>query len=68
MDEEVACIDLSPPDEETGRASLVGVGLWTDISVRVLSLPNLEHTHTEKLLGGNLYLLHDKYDKTVMLN
>lgn len=50
MEEEVACIDLSPA-EDGGHSTLVGVGLWTDISVRVLSLPNLNQLHTEKLTG-----------------
>lgn len=52
MDEEVACIDLSPIDEKSGLSKLVGVGLWTDISVRILGVPDLQHTHTEKLMGG----------------
>lgn len=52
MDKEVACIDLSPADEKTGMAAYVGVGLWTDISVKILNLPDLEQKHTEKLMGG----------------
>ncbi|XP_026318053.1 DNA damage-binding protein 1 [Hyposmocoma kahamanoa] len=47
MDEEVACLDLGPGDD----AALLGVGLWTDISVRVLRLPDLTPLHTEKLSG-----------------
>ncbi|CAG4984132.1 unnamed protein product [Colias eurytheme] len=47
MEEEVACLDLGPGDEE----ALLGVGLWTDISVRVLKLPDLKPLHTEKLSG-----------------
>ncbi|CAK1553322.1 unnamed protein product [Leptosia nina] len=47
MEEEVACLDLGPGDEE----ALLGVGLWTDISVRVLKLPDLRPLHTEKLSG-----------------
>jgi hypothetical protein len=31
---------------------LVAVGLWTDISVRLLRLPNLEQVTTVKLGGG----------------
>lgn len=49
MDEEVACLDLGPGD---GDSALLGVGLWTDISVRVLRLPDLTPLHTEKLSGG----------------
>ncbi|XP_063367200.1 DNA damage-binding protein 1 [Cydia amplana] len=47
MDEEVACLDLGPG----GDTALLGVGLWTDISVRVLRLPDLRPLHTEKLSG-----------------
>lgn len=48
MEEEVACLDLGPGDDD----ALLGVGLWTDISVRVLRLPDLTPLHTEKLSGG----------------
>lgn len=44
----MACLDLGPG----GEAALLGVGLWTDISVRVLRLPALEPLHTERLGGG----------------
>ncbi|XP_045537764.1 DNA damage-binding protein 1 [Papilio machaon] len=47
MEEEVACLDLGPGEE----AALLGVGLWTDISVRVLRLPELTQLHAEKLSG-----------------
>ncbi|CAG4930678.1 unnamed protein product, partial [Parnassius apollo] len=47
MEEEVACLDLGPGDEP----ALLGVGLWTDISVRVLCLPDLRQLHQEKLSG-----------------
>lgn len=47
MDEEVACLDVGPGDD----SALLGVGLWTDISVRVLRLPDLTPLHTEKLAG-----------------
>lgn len=53
MEEEVACLDLGPGEE----AALLGVGLWTDISVRVLRLPDLKQLHAEKLSGGK----HFKY-------
>lgn len=47
MEEEVACLDLGPGEDN----ALLGVGLWTDISVRVLKLPDLRPMHTEKLSG-----------------
>ncbi|KAG7298167.1 DNA damage-binding protein 1 [Plutella xylostella] len=49
MDEEVACLDLGAG----GAGALLGVGLWTDISVRVLRLPALTPLHTEQL-GGEI--------------
>lgn len=63
MEEEVACIDLSPATDENGISEYLGVGLWTDISVRVLALPSLENVFTERLMGGkndgNYYLIND---------
>lgn len=50
---EVACLDISLLDSKTGKANLVAVGLWTDISVSVLSLPSLETLNNEKL-GGEM--------------
>ncbi|GBP22857.1 DNA damage-binding protein 1 [Eumeta japonica] len=47
MDEEVACLDIGPGED----ATLLGVGLWTDISIRVLRLPDLKELHAEKLSG-----------------
>ncbi|CAH2218357.1 jg25464, partial [Pararge aegeria aegeria] len=47
MEEEVACLDLGPG----GDKALLGVGLWNDISLRVLRLPDLKSLHTEKLCG-----------------
>ena len=39
-------------DESNTRADLVAVGLWTDISVRVLKLPGCEQLFVEMLGGG----------------
>ena len=36
---------------------MVAVGLWTDISVRLLRLPNLEEVSQVKL-GGGTYAFH----------
>lgn len=52
LQHEVACLDVSPLDG-SNPAKLVAVGLWTDISVRVLTLPNLEEINKE-LLGGEI--------------
>lgn len=61
MDEEVACLDLGPAENDDGDAALLGVGLWTDISVRVLRLPDLTPLHTEKLSGGESRLRPSPY-------
>ncbi|XP_035782512.1 DNA damage-binding protein 1-like [Anopheles albimanus] len=53
LDYEVACLDISPLDEDARRAEYVAVGLWTDISACVLRLPTLELRHKEKL-GGEI--------------
>lgn len=52
LQHEVACLDISPLDG-SNDAKLVAVGLWTDISVRVLTLPKLEEINKE-LLGGEI--------------
>ena len=56
LDYEVACIDLSPLDEgeeEPGKTSVASLGLWTDISVRLVKLPSLEEI-TKEYLGGEI--------------
>lgn len=62
---EVACIDIGPcnsspmpasdPTSDPSRpamSSVCAVGLWTDISARLLKLPDFELIHSEKLGGG----------------
>ncbi|XP_041365594.1 DNA damage-binding protein 1-like isoform X2 [Gigantopelta aegis] len=53
MEHEVACVDISPLKEGSERGELCAVGLWTDISVRVLRLPTFESLHVE-MLGGEI--------------
>ena len=53
MDHEVACLDITPLGEGDTRAHLLAVGLWTDLSARLLRLPSLELLHTE-MLGGEI--------------
>ncbi len=52
MDHEVACVDVTPLGTASRRSDIVTIGLWTDISVRVLCLPTLNNLHTEPLPGG----------------
>ena len=59
MEHEVACLDVTPLAEVNGcgdvdTAQLCVVGLWTDISARILRLPSLESLHVEMLGGGML--------------
>lgn len=53
LEYEVACLDISLLNNKTGKAELIAVGLWTDISVSVLTIPNLETLNNEKL-GGEM--------------
>uniref|UniRef100_A0A8C4R1E9 DNA damage-binding protein 1 n=1 Tax=Eptatretus burgeri TaxID=7764 RepID=A0A8C4R1E9_EPTBU len=53
MEHEVACLDISPLAEGGSQGELCAVGLWTDISARVLRLPNFEPLHKE-MLGGEI--------------
>ena len=52
LEHEVACIDLSPLSPDVGgQAGKASLGLWTDISVRLIKLPSLEEI-TKEHLGG----------------
>uniref|UniRef100_A0A8C2GK79 DNA damage-binding protein 1 n=1 Tax=Cyprinus carpio TaxID=7962 RepID=A0A8C2GK79_CYPCA len=53
MEHEVACLDITPLGESTGESSICAVGLWTDISARLLKLPCFSPLHKE-MLGGVL--------------
>lgn len=47
----MACLDISPLGDDT-KANVVALGLWTDISTRIYSLPKLEELAKEYLGGG----------------
>lgn len=53
MEYEVACLDISPLEDNGTKSDLVAVGLWTDISVRLLKLPDLSEISKEKI-GGEI--------------
>ena len=53
MEHEVACLDITPLGEGETKAKLCSVGLWTDISARILQLPDFTCIHTE-MLGGEI--------------
>jgi DNA damage-binding protein 1 len=52
LDHEIACLDLSPQTPERKKSDFCAVGLWSDISARLLDLPSLEVITIEKLNGG----------------
>ncbi|XP_064831146.1 DNA damage-binding protein 1-like [Oncorhynchus masou masou] len=52
MEHEVACLDITPLGEG-GESPLCAVGLWTDISARVLKLSCFTALHKE-MLGGEI--------------
>ncbi|KAG7242631.1 hypothetical protein INR49_020004 [Caranx melampygus] len=54
MEHEVACLDITPLGEAGSESPLCAVGLWTDISARVLKLPCFTALHKEMLGGGAL--------------
>ncbi|XP_030764681.1 DNA damage-binding protein 1 [Sitophilus oryzae] len=53
LDVEVSCLDISPLGDNATSSDIVAVGLWTDISARILKLPSLTESHKE-LLGGDI--------------
>lgn len=69
MEHEVACLDITPLGEGGGESQLCAVGLWTDISARVLKLPCFTALHKEMLGGGETngdrgYKLKEEKDAT----
>lgn len=65
LDYEVACLDLTPIsvgsqlNTSAPKAEVCAVGLWTDISARLLKLPTLEEFHKEPLGGGIRLIYRD---------
>ena len=52
LEYEIACVDAQPLVPGHTAASLCAVGLWTDMSVRILQLPSLVQLSKEVLGGG----------------
>lgn len=52
LEYEVACLDISPLKLNATHSTVCAVGLWTDISARLLRLPSFESMHVENLGGG----------------
>lgn len=55
MEHEVACLDITPLGDSNGMSPLCAIGLWTDISARIVKLPSFELLHKE-MLGGGVFL------------
>ncbi|CAH2326209.1 DNA damage-binding 1 [Pelobates cultripes] len=53
MEHEVACLDVTPLAGGDALSTLCAIGLWTDISARILSLPSFQLLHKE-MLGGEI--------------
>ncbi|KAA8497681.1 DNA damage-binding protein 1 [Porphyridium purpureum] len=54
FEHDLSCLDVTPLDASKREASVAVVGLWTEVSVRVLALPSLELLHLEKLKGETI--------------
>lgn len=50
---EASCLDITPVKDGATTAEYVAVGLWTDISVRILRIPDLSEV-TKEHLGGEI--------------
>lgn len=48
----MACLDITPLGDTSGMSPLCAIGLWTDISARILKLPSFDLLHKEMLGGG----------------
>lgn len=53
LENEVSCLDINPIGENPNYSQLAAVGMWTDISVMVFSLPDLNRV-TKEHLGGEI--------------
>ncbi|PNT71609.1 hypothetical protein BRADI_2g32134v3, partial [Brachypodium distachyon] len=49
LEHEISCLDINPIGENPQYSSLAAVGMWTDISVRIFSLPGLKLIRKEHL-------------------
>ncbi|KAK1309389.1 DNA damage-binding protein 1 [Acorus calamus] len=51
LEYEISCLDISPIGQNSNYSSLAIVGMWTDISARIFSLPDLDLLTIEHLGG-----------------
>ncbi|XP_022762655.1 DNA damage-binding protein 1a-like [Durio zibethinus] len=53
LEYEISCLDINPICENSNYSQLAAVGMWTDISVSIFSLPDL-NLITKEQLGGEI--------------
>ncbi|XVE48501.1 hypothetical protein DITRI_Ditri01bG0006900 [Diplodiscus trichospermus] len=53
LEYEISCLDVNPIGENSNYSQLAAVGMWTDISVSIFSLPDL-NLITKEQLGGEI--------------
>ncbi|KAL4189515.1 hypothetical protein AMTRI_Chr08g165760 [Amborella trichopoda] len=53
LEYEISCLDINPIGEDSKFSKLAAVGMWTDNSVRIFSLPGLDLI-VKELLGGEI--------------
>ncbi|RXH98908.1 hypothetical protein DVH24_011233 [Malus domestica] len=53
LDFEISCLDINPIGDNPNYSQLAAVGMWTDISVQIYSLPDLNRI-TKEHLGGEI--------------
>ncbi|XP_043699363.1 DNA damage-binding protein 1 isoform X2 [Telopea speciosissima] len=53
LEYEISCLDINPIADNTNHSQLAAVGMWSDISVRIYSLPGLDLV-TKEQLGGEI--------------
>lgn len=53
LDYDISCLDINPIGENPNNSQIAAVGMWTDISVRIYSLPDL-NLITKEQLGGEI--------------
>lgn len=53
LEYDISCLDINPIGDDPNHSHLAAVGMWTDISVRIFSLPDLNLV-TKEQLGGEI--------------
>ena len=54
-------MDITPLGADKHKAEICAIGLWTDISVRLVTLPKFENLYTQPLGGGESTTIRNNY-------